>query len=191
MPMQPPLHPASRLERLGRRAHASLLRLLAGAFLLGVMLLFMLATDQARADDAKLRFEGGIGEQDAARAGTALVVNDVFGVQPGGRPWVISALSATVSATDAITVDGRGLLLAGGAGIGGNGGQSVRATLLCNGSATTAPSTHVSGLVPLAPNGDFHIDDTLAPALPTPCGNAILLITNPGGAWFAAGIPKR
>jgi hypothetical protein len=84
-------------------------------------------------------------------------------------------------------VDGRGLLLAGGNTIGTNANQSVRATLLC---ANDGNVLHDTGLVPLAPNGDFRIDDILSPAPPNPCTSAVLLIRNPNGAWFAAGIPK-
>jgi hypothetical protein len=43
--------------------------------------------------------------------------------------------------------------------------------------------------VPLEPNGDFRIDDTLDPA-PTTCESPLLLIRSTGGAWFAAGIQK-
>src|SRR5712691_7897082 len=83
---------------------------------------------------------------------------------------------------------GRGLLLAGGNGIGGNAGQSVRATLLCE---VANPVLHDTGLVPLELNGDFQIDDVLNPAPPADCASPVLLIRNPGGAWFAAGILKR
>jgi hypothetical protein len=81
-------------------------------------------------------------------------------------------------------VDGRGLLLAGGGGIGTTGGQSVRAKLFCGGIA------HDSGLVPLDAQGDFRIEDELSPAPPPPCTNPVLLIVSAGGSWFAAGIPK-
>jgi hypothetical protein len=46
-------------------------------------------------------------------------------------------------------------------------------------------------LVPLELNGDFRIDDVLNPAPPADCASPVLLIRNPGGAWFAAGILKR
>src|SRR5216683_2695778 len=73
-------------------------------------------------------------------------------------------------------------------GIGGNAGQSVRATLLCE---VANPVLHDTGLVPLELNGDFRIDDVLNPAPPADCASPVLLIRNPGGAWFAAGILKR
>jgi hypothetical protein len=166
-------------------------RIATGALLVGFGVLFMVATERAHAADIVLRFDGGIGEQDAARAGANLIVNDVQGFLPGGRPWVISDLKAQVFADSSISVAGKGLLLAGGAAIGSNGGQSVRATLLCNGTSTVVGSVHKSALVPLEPDGDFQIHSALSPALPSTCGNPVLLITNPGDAWFAAGIPKR
>jgi hypothetical protein len=51
-----------------------------------------------------------------------------------------------------ISVDGRGLLLAGGNNVGTNGNQSVQARLFCG---TVA---HNSELAPLEPNGDFRIE---------------------------------
>jgi hypothetical protein len=84
-----------------------------------------------------------------------------------------------------ITVDGRGLLLAGGNGIGTNGNQVVEARLFCNGVA------HNSGTVPLAPNGDFEIDTVLSPTPPSPCNAPVLLIVSGANRWFAAGIVKQ
>jgi hypothetical protein len=113
----------------------------------------------------------------------------VRGVNPPGQIWVIEELRAEVHADGRIRVDGRGLLLGGGNGIGTNAGQSVRATLICE---VVAPFTLLNtGLVPLEANGDFRIDDSLNPALPAECASPVLLIRNPGGAWFAAGIVKR
>src|SRR5690348_971333 len=82
----------------------------------------------ARADDRLVRFDGGIGEIPVSTVATA---NIVKGVSPGGQPWVIARLSADVRTDGNISVDGRGLLLAGGPNIGTNGGQSVQAQLFC------------------------------------------------------------
>jgi len=154
-----------------------------------------LAAFSANADDRLVRFDGGIGvipvSSGQGTAATATVVNRnlVRGVQPPGQIWVISSLKADVRTDGSIRVDGRGLLLGGGNGIGTNAGQSVRATLICDNVA--APTLFDSQLVPLEPNGDFRIDDVLTPAPPAVCASPVLLIRNPGGAWFAAGIVKR
>jgi len=145
--------------------------------------------------DSLAKFEGGIGVIPVSSAAGAQNPDGTFpnvnrnvvrGVNPPGQIWVIAGLSADVELDGRITVDGRGLLLGGGNNIGRNGNQSVRATLICG---AAAPFTlHDSGLVPLEPNGDFRIDDLLS--LPNPCDAPTLLIRNPAGSWFAAGIPK-
>ena len=136
----------------------------------------------ASAADSLARFEGGIGSQPLRAGG---LVNDAFGVPPGGRPWVIDRLSADVKTDGRISVAGRGLLLGGGNGIGTTGNQSVRARLVCGGVF------HDSALVALEPDGDFRIDDVLVPAPSVPCLGPALLVLSGGGSWFAAGIPKQ
>ena len=136
----------------------------------------------AAAADSIARFEGGIGSQ-PLRAGA--LTNDVNGVPPGGRPWVIASLSADVKSDGRVSIVGRGLLLAGGANVGTPGGQSVRARLFCGG----VPHDTL-GLVPLEADGDFRIEERLASVPPSPCANPVLLILSGGGSWFAAGIPK-
>jgi hypothetical protein len=148
------------------------------ACLFSVSLSFPLA---ANADDDSLRFDGGIGAQPLRAGG---LVNDVFGVPPGGRPWVISRLDADVRGRR-IRVEGRGLILAGGNNIGtSGGGQTVQARLFCGGVP------HNSALVPLELDGDFRIDSALTPTPPDPCTAPVLLIVSGGGSWFAAGIPE-
>jgi hypothetical protein len=137
----------------------------------------------AAAADPLVRFEGGIGSQPLAAGAT---VNDVLGVPPGGRPWVISSLSADIKVDGSLNVEGRGLLLGGGGNIGRTGGQRVNALLFCDGAR------HISEQqVLLEPNGDFRITGFLVPRPPALCNNAILLIVNANGSWFAAGIPKQ
>ena len=154
----------------------------------------------ASADERLARFDGGIGVipvssgQGAAATATVVNRNLVRGVQPPGQIWVISSLRADIRTDGSIRVDGRGLLLGGGNNVGLNGGQSVRATLICD-TAIVAPATTPplfdTALVPLEDNGDFRIEDVLSPAPPAECASPVLLIRNPGGAWFAAGILKR
>ncbi len=159
-------------------------------WMLGASLLLLGGTALG-ASDLLLAFRGGIGVEPVSAVDPvtgAATPNVVRGVSPGGVPWVISKLEATVLASGRIDVRGRGLLLAGGNGIGTNGNQSVHATLFCGPAATaTAHSTAAAG-VPLASSGDFRIEDTLSPAPPNPCTSPVLLIENTGGRWFAAGI---
>ena len=135
----------------------------------------------ATADDRLVRFDGGIAETPVSSLTAA---NIVKGISPGGQPWVISRLLADVRSDGRISVDGRGLLLAGGNGIGTNGGLSVKALLFCG---TTMLASEA---VPLEANGDFRIDGTLDAVPPQPCDTPTLLIVNTGNRWFAAGIPK-
>jgi hypothetical protein len=151
----------------------------------------------ALADDSLAKFKGGIGvipvSSGVVPAGqqplTSEVVNRNFvrGVPPPGQIWVIADLRADATTDGSIKVRGKGLLLGGGNGIGGNANQSVRATLICEAAAPFI--LHDTNLVPLEPNGDFRIDDVLVPLPPIPCDSPVLLIRNPAGAWFAAGIP--
>jgi hypothetical protein len=151
----------------------------------------------AASGDSLVRFKGGIGVIPVANAagvanadGTSpnVIRNVVRGVNPPGQIWVIADLRADISVDGHIRVNGKGLLLAGGNAIGGNGGQSVFATLICEAAAPfTLRNTTLTG-VPLELDGDFEIDDVLTPA-PSDCASPVLLIRNVGGAWFAAGIP--
>jgi hypothetical protein len=153
------------------------------ACLISVAMSLPLAAGADDSRDSLARFEGGIGSQ-PLRAGA--LVNDVNGVPPGGRPWVIERLSARVKLDGRISVEGRGLVLGGGATIGTSGGQSVRARLFCGGVPHDTPT-----LVPLDPDGDFRIESQVTPNPPFPCVNPVLLIINAAGSWFAAGIPKQ
>ena len=151
----------------------------------------------AAGGDSLVRFKGGIGVIPVSTAagavnadGTSPSVsrNVVRGINPPGQIWVIADLRADISVDGHIRVHGKGLLLAGGNAIGGTGGQSVFATLICEAAAPfTLHNTTLTG-VPLEQGGDFEIDDVLTPA-PTECASPVLLIRNVAGAWFAAGIP--
>ena len=168
---------------VGRRSFARKMGI-AGALLAPV--LAVLVASSAMAHQIIVAFDGGIGVLPVSSVGVANVVR---GIPPPGQPWVISQLTATVRAPGKIHVQGRGLLLAGGPGIGTNGGQKVFATLICG---TAVSSTPVANAVALEDDGDFTIDDILSPAPPSDCDNQILLIrsaTIPGFPWFAAGIP--
>ncbi len=117
-------------------------------------------------------------------------LNIVRGVFPGAGPWRIADLRADVDTDGRIKVRGRGLLLASSNSIGQNANQSVFATLICEAAAPFVERSTATTGVPLEPNGDFRIDDTLNPA-PSDCLSPVLLIRSSGnGVWFAVGIRK-
>src|SRR5439155_18204238 len=110
------------------------------------------------------------------------------GSAPGGMPWTIRKLNATVEVGGELDLKGRGLVLAGGNNIGTSAGLTVRAMLFCGTGVFTSPSAT------LDPNGDFEIDGFLSPTPPNPCtGPTLLIVTGAGAttAWLAAGIPDN
>jgi hypothetical protein len=148
--------------------------------------------------DSLAGFEGGIGVIPVANgAGPAnpdgtlpnVKLNVVRGVSPGAGPWRIAELRADVDIYGRIKVRGRGLLLASSNSIGQNANQSVFATLICEAAAPFVERSTAATGVPLEPNGDFRIDDTLS-SVPLTCPSPVLLIRNTAGVWFAAGIPR-
>lgn len=165
-----------------------------------VILLVLAAIGQLAAKESRFLalFDGGIGVIPASTGtgtpnqdGTLPNVraNVVRGVSPGAGPWRIAELKAAVDAEGRIFVKGRGLLLAGGNGIGQNGNQSVFATLICE-PVGPFVERNTTATVPLDQNGDFRMNDVLVPA-PAECPSPVLLIRSAGsGAWFAAGIRK-
>jgi hypothetical protein len=150
----------------------------------------------AQSPDFLARFEGGIGVIPVSNGAGAMNADGTFpnvklnivrGVNPGAGPWTIADLRADIRTDGRIKVKGRGLLLASSNSIGQNANQSVFATLICEAAAPFVE--HNTSKVPLEPNGDFRIEDTLDP-VPSDCASPVLLIRNAGGVWFAAGIPK-
>ncbi|MDB5931068.1 MAG: hypothetical protein JWR60_2775 [Polaromonas sp.] len=144
----------------------------------------------AMADEGRLEFRGGIGSTPFASVNGVLAPNDVRGIAPGGRPWVIEKLRAAVRPDGSISVKGEGLLLAGGNAIGLPGlPRQVVATVFCGAVEFTSPAADLDA------NGNFSIRGTLSGVLPSPCATPVLLIrnftANAPGAWFAAGIPDN
>ena len=151
--------------------------LFAAVFVLGTMAQSALAQNL-------VAFSGGIGDITTGSADTA-----VFGVPAAGQIWVIRDLQAEVRVGGLIQVEGQGLLLGAGNGVGSNAGASVFATLFCANDGDVQHSTNAVG-VPLRANGDFRIQDSLSPAPPDTCTSPVLLIrVTANGSWFAAGIP--
>lgn len=165
-----------------------------GAVVRGLLLVFvaMAVTGIASAQEyAMLKFRGGIGVipvTGVAATGT-VNLNVVRGVSPAG-PWRIADLDADVRSDGSVRINGRGLLLAAGNGIGTNAGASVFATLFCG--AADSATAHNSGRVALDADGDFRIHGALTPAPPASCDTPVLLIRNSAGSqvWFAAAIPE-
>ena len=153
----------------------------------------------AHGRDILVSFDGGVGVipvQNVAGVtnadGTFQDVrrNIVRGVVPGAGPWRIADLKATVDVDGRIRVRGRGLLLASGNSIGQTANQVVFATLICEAAAPFVERSTSAVGVPLEPNGDFRIDDTLD-SVPADCPSPVLLIrTTANRSWFAAGILK-
>src|SRR5258705_5221191 len=132
--------------------------------------LAVVAPLSASADESLVKFHGGIGvipvSSAPGPAPTATVVNRniVRGVQPPGQIWVISDLKADVKADGSIRVDGRGLLLGGGNGIGGNANARGFAPLLWEAAAPfTERNTTLTGGA-LAAGGGFPRDPRRTPA---------------------------
>ena len=158
---------------------------LATSLALGGVIFVMLSIAQSALAQNLVRFSGGIGVIPTGSANTT-----VRGVAAAGQIWVIQDLAADVKQDGRIRLDGRGLLLGSGDGVGSNANASVFATLFCANDGNVQHSSNLAG-VPLEVNGDFRIDDTLSPAPPNPCTSPVLLIRSAGsGTWFAAGIPR-
>jgi hypothetical protein len=146
----------------------------------------------ALASDNRIEFQGGIGSTPFASTtpNGPPAANDVRGILPGGRPWVIEKLRAAIRHDGSISVKGKGLLLAGGNSVGLPGlPRQVVATLFCGDAGFTSPPADLDA------NGDFMIRGMLAGVLPSPCPTPTLLIrnftANGAGPWFAAGIPEN
>jgi hypothetical protein len=148
--------------------------------------------------DNFIKFKGGIGVIPVSGvAGTAnpdgtfpnVNRNIVRGVDPAGQVWVIDKLEARVKTNGDIKVKGKGLILGGGNNAGRATGQRVFATLICEAAAPfTQRNTNLAG-VPLTNDGDFEINDPLAPWPSADCASPMLLIRNAAnGGWFAVGI---
>ena len=166
------------------------------AILIGGFFALPVKADDRRHQDTLVKFKGGIGvipisNVVVAADGTITVNrNTVRGVNSPGQIWRIKDLDAKIKTNGDIKVEGKGLVLAGGNGIGRPpAGTSVFATLICEAAAPFIEhSTTLTG-VPLAPDGDFKIDDVLVP-MPDDCASPVLLIRSAnGGNWFATGIP--
>ncbi|NJD62486.1 MAG: hypothetical protein FIA93_07170 [Deltaproteobacteria bacterium] len=148
--------------------------------------LFELAIASNSVAQPAARFDGGIGVIPTGSANTT-----VRGVAPAGQIWVIRELRGDVHTDGRIRIDGRGLLLGAGNNFAGNGNASVFATLICEAAEPFVQRSTAPDGVPLEANGDFRIDDVVAPAPVDGCASPVLLIRNAAnGGWFAGGISR-
>ncbi|HPM65769.1 MAG TPA: hypothetical protein PLX45_05930, partial [Piscinibacter sp.] len=70
-----------------------------------------LASGAALAGDSLVQFNGAIGVDPVAGiANGAPVANTVLGVPPGGRPWILRKLRASIDPDGSISAKGSGLL---------------------------------------------------------------------------------
>ena len=141
------------------------------AFAAGAVLgLSLLSASAASADNSR----SGHDEGDVLRASiTGSMTTDpvLFGVKPGGAPWVISRGEARLGGDGRLEVEVRGLIIPT---LGTNPVTKIAASVVCNGAVVaTTPS------VAFSPKGNAEIEATVA--LPMRClAPAVLL--NPNGA---------
>jgi hypothetical protein len=101
----------------------------------------------------------------------------LFGVKPGGAPWVIRRGDAEVRRDGRVEVRVRGLVIPTAPQNGTNPLPGIAATVFCGGTAVGTTET-----VPFSPAGDARIKDRIA-ALPRPClAPAVLLNPQIGAA---------
>jgi hypothetical protein len=88
----------------------------------------------------------------------------LFGVSPGGAPWVIRKGDVMVRRDGRVKVRLDGLVIPTPPSNGTNPVPEIAATLYCNGAAVGTTQA-----VPFSLAGDARIDDALATPLPSPC----------------------
>ena len=119
-------------------------------------------------------WSGRHGGQGSERHGGTVLTSEVFGSQPtgpvlfgvapGGAPWVISRGDAKVRRDGRVQVRLDGLVIPTPPSNGTNPVPEIAATVYCNGAAVGTTSA-----VPFSLDGNARIDDTLATPLPSPC----------------------
>ncbi|WP_157592288.1 hypothetical protein [Solirubrobacter soli] len=98
----------------------------------------------------------------------------LFGVKPGGAPWVISKGEAEARRDGRVKVEVEGLIIPT---TGTNPLNGIAATVFCNGAAVGTTKAY-----PFSPDGDAEFEARLAKPLPAPClVPAVLLNPAPNG----------
>jgi hypothetical protein len=101
----------------------------------------------------------------------------LFGVAPGGAPWIIDRGDAKVRADGRVEVRLDGLVIPTPPSNGTNPVPEIAATVYCNGAAVGTTTA-----VPFSLAGNARIDDTLATPPPSPClAPAVLFNPASGG----------
>jgi hypothetical protein len=100
----------------------------------------------------------------------------LFGVKPGGAPWVIREGDVMVRRDGRVKVRLDGLVIPTPPFNGTNPVPEIAATVYCNGAAVGTTQA-----VPFSPAGDARVDDALATPLPSPC-LAPAVLFNPASA---------
>jgi hypothetical protein len=102
----------------------------------------------------------------------------LFGVKPGGAPWVITRGEARVRRNGRVKVRVEGLVIPPPQGNGTNPLSNIAASVYCGGTLVDTTDA-----VPFSPAGDARIDAMLKKPVPSPClAPAVLLNPAPGGA---------
>jgi hypothetical protein len=102
----------------------------------------------------------------------------LFGVNPGGAPWVIDRSKVEVRRDGRVKARIEGLVIPTAPQNGTNPLSDLAATVYCGGTAVGT-----TGAVPFSTDGDARIDDRLDAALPKPClVPAVLINPAPNGA---------
>jgi len=114
----------------------------------------------------------------------------LFGVKPGGAPWVIRRGEAEVRRDGRVEVRVKGLVIPTPPQNGTNPLPGIAATVFCGGKAVGTTKT-----VPFSTAGDARIDDRLATPIPRPCVVPAVLLNpqlgsavNPGVYIAATGV---
>ena len=107
----------------------------------------------------------------------------LFGVKPGGAPWVIRRGEAEVRRDGRVEVRVDGLVIPTPPQNGTNPLPGIAATVFCGGTAVGTTRT-----VPFSPAGDARIEDRLAGRIPSPCVVPAVLLNPQQGAAVNTGV---
>ena len=103
----------------------------------------------------------------------------LFGVHPGGAPWVISKGEAEARRDGSVKVEVEGLIIPT---TGTNPVNGIAATVYCGGMAVGTTKAY-----PFSADGDAKFEARVAKSLPSPClAPAVLLNPAPNGTVAAA-----